>query len=456
MKKSLLLCLLLISQSMGITPSVQAVNYNMDYAGNLDKGIQYYQQKNYSQAKVLFLQLLKQPNGKYFNNPAIAKWLFSSMSKAGSSSTEILSLARDIINKTPEKGGTVEVAHQIIRRIKRLQKVENKQKKAIVKPEIKKPLNIKYINKDIKYEQHYLCQVPIDIKKLREERWFIEEFPLKVYIDWQSGPSTIVKKAFKQWSLSWPQMQFDFVNHLEMADIKVSWNTHDTSSKPELHIPPTWHHIGHKSTIVLPSNISSNNLFGLALHKIGHALGLPDSPNSNDIMSHAGYSKRITKQDTDTLKKIYSLPEKLLHHPCPQIPTTLTQKQRWYIKIFNQDDIASVYVNNEHGVADLIAYNDKPSDWIDITDKIYSVASNRVRFTLKNKGGGYSWGFAIKHGEKIIWQDKGGKQGKVGAHSNNQSKEVNEVYNKLIIISPEGQVISQIDQFQPHEIQHMY
>ncbi|MFN8398461.1 MAG: hypothetical protein U0X74_00490 [Anaerolineales bacterium] len=121
------------------------------------------------------------------------------------------------------------------------------------------------------------------------------------------------------------------------------------------------------------------------------------------------------------------------------LPTKTLEPINWYVRVYNIDDIGTVYVNDQ--LIATIGYSED-SGWVDVTSYFLAGTQNRVRFTLKNNETGYRWGFEIKRNELVIWQDREGQINQ-GARNNDLSSTFQIVYDKTLLINQDGQITEQ-------------
>jgi predicted Zn-dependent protease len=145
--------------------------------------------------------------------------------------------------------------------------------------------------------------------------------PLYVWIDTASQlkgvltayPET-VRAAFKDWGSTGIPLRFAFVASPRNADIRVRW----TDRLPHKTGSTTWRtdHAGVLTSgdITLATHISdgypldARGMRAIALHEIGHALGLSHSEDARDIMAPLVRVDELSASDRGTIKWLYSLP----------------------------------------------------------------------------------------------------------------------------------------------------
>jgi hypothetical protein len=154
------------------------------------------------------------------------------------------------------------------------------------------------------------------------ERWPDRTLhPLRVWID--SGSTiageqgvflAVVREAFAQWEETGIPIRFAFVAQAGDADVRVRWTEHldrKTGSTTWRTDRGGWLT---GSEITLATHISSGaaldarGMRAIALHEVGHALGLSHSIDAHDIMAPLVRVDGLSEPDRSTIKLLYSLP----------------------------------------------------------------------------------------------------------------------------------------------------
>lgn len=145
--------------------------------------------------------------------------------------------------------------------------------------------------------------------------------PLLVWIDTSSELSGVlthypetVRRAFGTWEATGIPLRFGFVTNPRLADIRVKWTDH----LPHKTGSTTWRtsHSGVLTSgdITLATHISdgypldARGMRAIALHEIGHALGLSHSADPQDIMAPLVRVDELSAADRGTIKLLYSYP----------------------------------------------------------------------------------------------------------------------------------------------------
>jgi hypothetical protein len=154
------------------------------------------------------------------------------------------------------------------------------------------------------------------------ERWpkHVAE-PLTVWIDTATELSGVltqypqtVRSAFGEWASTGIPLRFVFVSSPRDAEIKVRW----TDRLPHKTGSTTWrtdrYGVLTSGDIVLATHISdgypldSRGMRAIALHEVGHALGLSHSQDARDIMAPLVRVDELSPSDRGTIRLLYSLP----------------------------------------------------------------------------------------------------------------------------------------------------
>lgn len=154
------------------------------------------------------------------------------------------------------------------------------------------------------------------------ERWpDHRDRPIYVWIDSSAtigGEQAVfpaaVRLAFAQWVATGIPLQFAYVDSPRDADVRVRWTDHldhKTGSTTWRTSSSGWLS---GSDITLATHISdgetldARGMRAIALHEVGHALGLAHSNNSQDIMAPLVHVDGLSLADRNTIKLLYSLP----------------------------------------------------------------------------------------------------------------------------------------------------
>lgn len=145
--------------------------------------------------------------------------------------------------------------------------------------------------------------------------------PIRVYIVEGGVPGYLphlagyVREAFDRWEQTAVGFRFQMVRDPAQADIVVRWIDHfdfDRAGQTDL----TWDQSGRvrKASISLAlrthtgSPLPEPALLSVAVHEAGHALGLPHSADTNDVMFPATRTAVLTERDRRTVAVLYRLP----------------------------------------------------------------------------------------------------------------------------------------------------
>ncbi len=145
--------------------------------------------------------------------------------------------------------------------------------------------------------------------------------PLRVAII-EGGPATYeprmagyLMRALERWEEAGAGVRFVTVADTGSADILVRWIDHfdfDRAGQTDL----TWDQAGRVRKAAILLAIRTNTgvvlpdaaLLTVAVHEAGHALGLPHSPDTNDVMFPATQTGVLSERDRRTAQVLYQLP----------------------------------------------------------------------------------------------------------------------------------------------------
>ena len=148
------------------------------------------------------------------------------------------------------------------------------------------------------------------------------ELPLRVWVangadhaDWVDGHADRVRDAFVAWEQNGIPMRFTFVVDSADADIHVNWTDRfdaPISGKTLWSRDKRWWIVGGTITLALHHNygdpLDGNAIYAIALHEVGHLLGLDHTADVTNIMTPRVRVRDLSEADRATVRLLYTLP----------------------------------------------------------------------------------------------------------------------------------------------------
>jgi len=167
----------------------------------------------------------------------------------------------------------------------------------------------------------YLNEIVAESQDSALHRWnnrYAE--PVRVYIpsgavaNFRPEFLDAIRTAFKQWERAGVPVSFDVNADSSRAEVTVRWKIQfdiDRTGQTDLE----WDQDGHilKAVVTIATfdpkgrPLDGDDVRAIALHEIGHVLGLDHSPDATDLMYARGTVRQITDHDIRTATLLYQL-----------------------------------------------------------------------------------------------------------------------------------------------------
>lgn len=131
---------------------------------------------------------------------------------------------------------------------------------------------------------------------------------------WTGNLPGIVRRALFAWQEVFPELRFDVVNEPDAADLVVRWLERfelERTGQTDLQYLPDGEIRHADIQLALQTHagqpLRPEGMLAVAIHEVGHALGLPHSGNPRDVMYPDTRTATISPRDRATLVLLYSV-----------------------------------------------------------------------------------------------------------------------------------------------------
>ena len=229
--------------------------------------------------------------------------------------------------------------------------------------------------------------------------WDPDKMPIKIYIDMSTRPKSSyilsMKNALSKWQAeSGGLISFEYVTNPSLANVTIQLKgMPPKNDKSSLGVTNTSSFEGYikSSTIViytLDANykaISANDFYNIALHEVGHMLGIDGHSDSQGDIMYPAYDKAgnaatqmpLSNRDINTFKAMYSLDKNPYATGLNSLNRVLGPKaDRMNTKLQEELDYAKKFPNNPNsynGVASSYESQNKDAEAIEYYKKSLAI-----------------------------------------------------------------------------------